>query len=196
LDESGWLWQNAVTAFDKTGYSLECGKHSSLEKTMSSKCSSKIPAKHWTMRHKTINNKQDILRKYVILKTLKPLRKGFLFYTAGIWLLCCRYSYKWQIIILISFGLAHQKTTSGKTRNPPALNTHCNIPITLRILKLNNVFLPQNFLCFIFQKEPCPWSDYSLRSVAYRGGFQPPPPEILKFWQCWAGFPVPWKKHP
>jgi hypothetical protein len=29
-----------------------------------------------------------------------------------------------------------------------------------------------------------------------RGGFKPPSPEIPKFWQSWAEFPVPWKIHP
>jgi hypothetical protein len=27
-------------------------------------------------------------------------------------------------------------------------------------------------------------------------GSKSPPPEIPKFWQSWAEFPVPWKIHP
>jgi hypothetical protein len=31
--------------------------------------------------------------------------------------------------------------------------------------------------------------------VVYEGGVQPPPPEIPKFCQSWAEFPVPWNIH-
>jgi hypothetical protein len=41
---------------------------------------------------------------------------------------------------------------------------------------------------------------YPYKPVVYRrgwfGGVQPPPPEIPKFWQSWAEFPIPWKIHP
>jgi hypothetical protein len=44
----------------------------------------------------------------------------------------------------------------------------------------------------------CNGARVPLQSIQRRteGGFNPPPPEIPKFWQSWAEFPVPWKIHP
>jgi hypothetical protein len=50
-----------------------------------------------------------------------------------------------------------------------------------------------NALCF-----ECVCTSRTVYRGVTRGclGVQPPPPEIPKFWQSWAKFPVPWNIHP
>jgi hypothetical protein len=77
---------------------------------------------------------------------------------------------------------------------PGMISWTCTVIISFEI----NVGHFTEFLCSsraciaVLRRHLCP--------VEYRGGrvwgVQTPPPEILKFWQSWAEFPVPWKIHP